>query len=132
MPHVRQAPQLHTGIILRASASEWRIGERLPAHTCEQWQLVFVLDGMVEETTDGRPLRLRAGRVLVMDAGKIALEGAPRDVFEKTEEIRRMGLDVPPMAQLAAQLRAEGLPLRADIMTVEEMAVELCRLKSVN
>ena len=36
------------------------------------------------------------------------------------------------MAQLAAQLRAEGLPLRADIMTVEEMAVELCRLKSVN
>ena len=73
---------------------------------------------------------LRAGRVLVMDAGKIALEGAPREVFQKTEEIRRMGLDVPPMAQLAAQLRADGLPLRADIMTVEEMAVELCRLKS--
>ena len=64
MPHVRQAPQLHTGIILRASASEWRIGERLPAHTCEQWQLVFVLDGMVEETTTAAPLRLRAGRVL--------------------------------------------------------------------
>ena len=75
---------------------------------------------------------LRAGRVLVMDAGKIALEGAPRDVFEKTEEIRRMGLDVPPMAQLAAQLRLDGVPLRAGIMTVEEMAVELCRLKSAN
>ena len=72
---------------------------------------------------------LRAGRVLVMDAGKIALEGAPRDVFQKTEEIRKMGLDVPPMAQLAAQLRADGVPLRADIMTVEEMAVELCRSK---
>ena len=72
---------------------------------------------------------LRAGRVLVMDAGKIALEGAPREVFQKTEEIRRMGLDVPPMAQLAAQLRADGVPLRADIMTVEEMAVELCRSK---
>ena len=72
---------------------------------------------------------LRAGRVLVMDAGKIALEGAPREVFEKTEEIRKMGLDAPPMAQLAAQLRADGVPLRADIMTVEEMAVELCRSK---
>ena len=72
---------------------------------------------------------LRAGRVLVMDAGKIALEGVPRDVFQKTEEIRKMGLDVPPMAQLAAQLRADGVPLRADIMTVEEMAVELCRSK---
>ena len=72
---------------------------------------------------------LRAGRLLVMDAGKVALEGAPREVFEKTEEIRKMGLDAPPMAQLAAQLRADGLPLRADIMTVEEMAVELCRSK---
>ena len=72
---------------------------------------------------------LRAGRVLVMDAGKIALEGAPREMFEKTEEIRKMGLDAPPMAQLAAQLRADGVPLRADIMTVEEMAVELCRSK---
>ena len=72
---------------------------------------------------------LRAGRLLVMDAGKIALEGAPREVFEKTEEIRKMGLDAPPMAQLAAQLRADGVPLRAGIMTVEEMAVELCRSK---
>ena len=72
---------------------------------------------------------LRAGRLLVMDAGKVALEGAPREVFEKTEEIRKMGLDVPPMAQLAAQLRADGVPLRAGIMTVEEMAVELCRSK---
>ena len=72
---------------------------------------------------------LRAGRVLVMDAGTVALEGAPREVFEKTEEIRKMGLDVPPMAQLAAQLREDGVPLRAGIMTVEEMAVELCRSK---
>ena len=72
---------------------------------------------------------LRAGRLLVMDAGRVALEGAPREVFEKTEEIRKMGLDAPPMAQLAAQLRADGVPLRADIMTVEEMAVELCRSK---
>ena len=75
---------------------------------------------------------LRAGRLLVMDAGKVALEGAPREVFQKTEEIRRMGLDVPPMAQLAAQLRLDGVPLRAGIMTVEEMAVELCRLKFAN
>ena len=72
---------------------------------------------------------LRAGRLLVMDAGKVALEGAPREVFEKTEEIRKMGLDVPPMAHLAAQLREDGVPLRAGIMTVEEMAVELCRSK---
>ena len=73
---------------------------------------------------------LQAGRLIVMDAGKIAMDGAPRDVFERADDIYAMGLDVPPMAHLAAQLRADGLALRAGIMTVEEMAVELCRLKS--
>ena len=72
---------------------------------------------------------LQADRVLVMDAGRIALEGAPREVFQKTEQIRQMGLDVPPMAHLAQMLRRDGLPVKADVMTVEEMAVELCRLK---
>ena len=73
---------------------------------------------------------LQAGRLIVMDAGKIAMDGAPRDVFERADDIYAMGLDVPPMAHLAAQLRADGLALRSGIMTVEEMAVELCRLKS--
>ena len=72
---------------------------------------------------------LRADRVLVMDEGKIALAGKPRDVFQNTREIHRMGLDVPAMARLATELREDGLSLSADIMTVEEMAVELCRLK---
>ena len=75
---------------------------------------------------------LRAGRVIVMDAGKIALDGAPREVFMRAGEIYAMGLDVPPMARLAAQLREEGLNLPDGIMTVEEMAVELCRLKFGN
>ena len=52
--------------------------------------------------------------------------------LELKQKLARMGLDVPPMAQLAAQLRLDGVPLRAGIMTVEEMAVELCRLKSAN
>jgi hypothetical protein len=40
-----------------------------------------------------------------------------------------MGLDVPAMARLARSLADAGLNISADIMTVEEMAVELCRLK---
>ena len=72
-----------------------------------------------------------ADRVVVMDAGKIALQGTPREVFIRTKEIRALGLDVPGMMQLSAELRAAGLAgLSATTMTVEEMAEELCRLKS--
>ena len=72
---------------------------------------------------------LKSDRVLVMDEGRIALEGTPREVFMQTDAIHRMGLDVPQMGRLAAELRREGLQLPPDIMTVEEMAVELCRLR---
>lgn len=64
MPTARPAPQLHIGGIVCAGASEWRTGERMPEHGCEHWQLVFVLDGVVDEFTDGSPRRLRAGRLL--------------------------------------------------------------------
>ncbi|NLF29006.1 MAG: energy-coupling factor transporter ATPase [Clostridiales bacterium] len=74
---------------------------------------------------------LKSDRVLVMDEGRIALEGSPREVFMRTDAIHAMGLDVPAMARLAAELRQEGLHLPPDIMTVEEMAVELCRSRSI-
>ena len=71
-----------------------------------------------------------ADRVAVMDEGKIAMLGAPREVFAHVDEIRALGLDVPEMMRLAAELRRKGLKLDAETMTVEEMVEELCRLKS--
>ena len=74
---------------------------------------------------------VRADRVVVMDAGRIALQGTPREVFARTEEVHALGLDVPEMMQLSARLRRAGLSeLSESTMTVEEMAEELCRLKS--
>ena len=70
-----------------------------------------------------------ADRVIVMDKGKIALEGAPREVFAQTDRVLALGLDVPEMMKLADRLRAAGVQLPEGIMTVNEMAVELCRLK---
>ncbi len=71
-----------------------------------------------------------ADRVIVMDRGRIALEGTPRDVFGQTGRVLELGLDVPRMMKLASMLRQAGLKLPEGIMTVNEMAVELCRLKS--
>ncbi|HIV26982.1 MAG TPA: energy-coupling factor transporter ATPase [Candidatus Ornithocaccomicrobium faecavium] len=71
----------------------------------------------------------QAERLLVMDEGKIAMQGAPLEVFTRVEEIRALGLDAPEMILLAEELRKRGIPAK-DVMTVDEMVVELCRLKS--
>ncbi len=71
-----------------------------------------------------------ADYVLVMDEGKLAMSGTPREVFTKVDKMRKLGLDVPPMTDLAYMLRKDGLDVRADVLTVEEMVEEVCRLSS--
>ena len=74
---------------------------------------------------------VQADRVVVMDSGRIALEGTPREVFVQVDRVRALGLDVPEMMRLSQDLRAAGVKgLSGQAMTVEEMAEELCRLKS--
>ena len=70
-----------------------------------------------------------ADRLVVMDGGKIALDGAPREVFSQTDRVLSLGLDVPEIMKLAQMLRQRGIALPEGLMTVNEMAVELCRLK---
>jgi len=72
---------------------------------------------------------VKADRVAVMAGGKLTMEGSPREVFARESEIRALGLDVPEVSHLATLLREGGLEISKDIMTVEEMVVELCRSK---
>lgn len=71
-----------------------------------------------------------ADYVIVMDEGRIAMSGTPREVFRQVERVRALGLDVPPMTDLAHMLRADGLSIREDVLTVDEMVEEVCRLSS--
>ena len=64
-----------------------------------------------------------------MKNGKIIMEGKPKDVFKEVETVKAAGLDVPQVTELSHRLNREGLQLSPDILTVEEMVVELCRLK---
>lgn len=73
---------------------------------------------------------IEADRVIVMDHGQVVMEGTPRQIFVKVEEMKALGLDVPPMTELAWRLRKDGFDIPADILTVEEMTEALCQLKS--
>ncbi len=67
-------------------------------------------------------------RVVVVDRGKLLMDGLPREVFSRVEELKAVGLDVPQVTELMHSLRQAGLPVREDIITEEECAEELCRL----
>ena len=73
---------------------------------------------------------VQADRVVVMDRGRVELEGAPREVFANVREVLALGLDVPEMMKLARDLRESGVDVPADVLTVEEMAEVLSRCKA--
>ncbi len=70
-----------------------------------------------------------ADRVIVMEDGDIVLEGTPREVFSQVAKLKSLGLDVPQVTDLAFELRKEGIELPEDILTVDEMVMQLCQLK---
>jgi len=59
-------------------------------------------------------------RIIVMDNGSIHAQGTPREIFSRGDELRSIGLDVPPLANLMLELRRKGLDLPTDILTLEE------------
>ncbi len=55
-------------------------------------------------------------RVIVLDEGRIVMDGTPAGVFRRVDELREIGLDVPLAASLAHRLRERGIPLAGDIL----------------
>ena len=69
-----------------------------------------------------------ADNVIVMDNGKIVMQGTPKEVFSQVERLKELRLDVPQITLLAHELKKSGLPLSDGILTREELVSELCRL----
>ncbi|MBQ4382723.1 MAG: energy-coupling factor transporter ATPase [Oscillospiraceae bacterium] len=66
-----------------------------------------------------------ADKVIVMNDGRVALEGTPREVFRQVENLKGMGLTVPDTAELIWRLRQKGLELDPEALTVDECAAEI-------
>ena len=69
-----------------------------------------------------------ADRVVVMSAGRVVMEGTPKEVFRNVEELRALHLDVPQAAELCHALTAAGCPMADYIIDVEECAAALYEL----
>ncbi len=73
---------------------------------------------------------VNADRIFVMDQGRIAMQGTPREIFTQVDELKKYGLDVPQVTILADELRKRGLDLPEGILRREELVDALCQLRS--
>ena len=72
---------------------------------------------------------VEADRVIIMDRGKILLDGTPKEVFLQKELLREASLNVPMAVELADKLRARGIEVPEDVITREDMIGYLCQFK---
>ena len=71
----------------------------------------------------------KADRIVVMDKGKLILDGKPRDVFSNVEKMKNIGLDVPQVTELSYELQKVGINIDTRILDVNEMVNAICQLK---
>ena len=83
---------------------------------------VILITHYMEEVVD-------ADKIYVMDHGHVVMEGTPREIFSRVEELKSYRLDVPQVTILADELRKRGLDIPAGILKKEELVEALCRLR---
>lgn len=68
---------------------------------------------------------IHANKVFVMDKGKVAMEGTPREIFSQVDKLKSLRLDVPQVTLLAHELRKSGVAIPEGILTCEELVAAL-------
>lgn len=79
---------------------------------------IILITHYMEETVD-------ADRIILMDQGKLVLDGTPKEIFSKVEELKSLRMDVPLITDLAHELRLSGMPVSDGILKEEELVEEL-------
>ena len=67
-------------------------------------------------------------KVVVMDHGRLAMDGTPAEVFSREKELKSMGLALPDSMEIAMRLRAAGLNIKAECLTMDEAADEIAKV----
>ena len=83
---------------------------------------IILITHYMEEAVD-------ADRILLMDSGKLVMDGSPREVFQNVERLREYRMDVPLITELAHKLQKKGFPIEKTILKKEELEEELFKLK---
>ena len=82
---------------------------------------IILITHYMEETVN-------ADRILLMDSGKLVMDGSPREVFQNVERLKEYRMDVPLITELAHKLQKKGFPIEKTILKKEELEEELFKL----
>ena len=82
---------------------------------------IILITHYMEEAVD-------ADRILLMDSGKLVMDGSPREVFQNVECLKEYRMDVPLITELAHKLQKKGFPIEKTILKKEELEEELFKL----
>ena len=88
----------------------------------EEHITVVMITHYLEEAVD-------ADRVVVMDKGRIVMDGTPAEIFSRIDELKAHHMRVPQIIELADELRKEGIALPRGILTVDDFVEAVCRLR---
>jgi energy-coupling factor transport system ATP-binding protein len=69
-----------------------------------------------------------ADRIVVMDDSRLLMDGTPKEVFSDTDKIKSIGLDVPQTCQLAKMLKNDGINLKNDLLSIDELVENIDKL----
>ncbi len=73
---------------------------------------------------------IHADKVIVMDSGKVVMQGTPREIFSQVDKLKRYRLDVPQVTELAYELKKQGMPLPDGILTREEFVKAMMEVRN--
>lgn len=82
---------------------------------------VILITHYMEEVVD-------ADKIFVMEKGKVVMEGTPREIFSRVDELKSYRMDVPPVTLLAYALQKKGLPIPDGLIRREELVDAICQL----
>lgn len=86
----------------------------------EEGITVILITHFMEEAAE-------AERVIVMNEGRVLLDGSPAQVFSQRQLLQSVNLDIPLAVELAGKLREKGIPVPENIISTEEMVEYLCQ-----
>lgn len=72
---------------------------------------------------------IHADKVIVMDDGRIVMQGTPREIFSQVERLKSYRMDVPQITELAYELKKSGVPLPDGVLSVEEFAEAMAAIR---
>ena len=75
---------------------------------------------------------IKADKIFVMDKGKLAMQGTPKEIFSRVDEIKGYGLEVPQVTELGYMLKKSGLDIEDGILTVDQLLDQINKMKRDN